>query len=193
MPGLKSGRSVVEVGPRKDCIAWSANEPGWVPLPAEPSAPLPLPPLAVPMPEFCKKLARGDEEAPRRAPNGEFISGPAWLAPPLSGWPLAPNGLAGCSSSSSLNKLLIADIAGLRPASASGVRRSDGISGAEKRRPNPSGLLRRLANPVAAGPAWRSLIPAPLDLTSGLRNNETIDDEEDDLSIIGIIAADFFE
>lgn len=44
------------------------------------------------------------------------------------------------ASSSSPNKLLIADMAGLRPAMASGVSSSDGMSGAENSRPRLSGF-----------------------------------------------------
>lgn len=50
-------------------------------------------------------------------------------------------------SSSSPKRLLIADMAGLRPAIASGVSKSDGINGAEKRSPKPKGFDRRLESP----------------------------------------------
>lgn len=46
-------------------------------------------------------------------------------------------------SSSSPKKLLIADMAGLRPAMANGVSSSDGMSGAEKSRPRLNGLDKR--------------------------------------------------
>lgn len=47
------------------------------------------------------------------------------------------------ASSSSPKKLLIADMAGLRPAMASGVSKSDGIKGAENSRPRLSGFDNR--------------------------------------------------
>lgn len=120
IPGLKSGRSVVDEGPpaSNDWKACIANE-----LPAPPPPPPEAPPAS---PEACAgelpvaelmMLASGDE------PNAD-MSGEGELA----------------GSSSSPKKLLIADIAGLKPAIASGVNRSDGMSGAENNRPKLSGL-----------------------------------------------------
>lgn len=58
------------------------------------------------------------------------------------------------ASSSSPKKLLIADMAGLRPAMASGVSSSEGISGAENSRPRLSGFDNR----PEAKPACRSML-----------------------------------
>ena len=57
-------------------------------------------------------------------------------------------------SSSSPKKLLIADMAGLKPAMASGVNKSEGMSGAEKSNPR----LRGFESKPEAKPACLSML-----------------------------------
>lgn len=123
---------MVAGGPRNDCSACMAKLLG---APdddeddeeeeEEPPAPDAWP-TRPPPPVACRMLASGE------LPAASIESGP-------------PTGAEddGASSSSS-NKLLIADMAGLKPAIASGVSRSEGMSGAEKSRPRLSGFDNRL-------------------------------------------------
>lgn len=124
IPGLKSGLSVVDDGPpaSNDWNACIANELGA----DEPPPPPPLLPESpeawvgvLPVAELMM-LASGDE------PNAD-IKGDGELA----------------GSSSSPKKLLMADIAGLKPAIARGVNKSDGISGAENNSPKLRGFDNR--------------------------------------------------
>lgn len=85
-------------------------------------------------------LDRGEPE-PNKLANGELAE-----AGVLAVW----------ASSSSPKILFRADIAGLRPAIASGVSKSDGINGAENSKPSESGLDSRLDRPKLE--AWRSWI-----------------------------------
>lgn len=79
-------------------------------------------------PEPCRMLDNGDD-GPVKTESGLGL------------------GVLALASSSSPKKLLMADMAGLRPARASGVSRSEGMNGAEKSRPSLSGLERRLGAP----------------------------------------------
>ena len=120
-------------------------------------------------------LERGDSEPepePEEEEEAELSAdepeAAAWRKGELEPWRMLESGedgpvsmesgeLAGVlpeASSSSPKKLLIADMAGLRPAMASGVSSSEGISGAENSRPRLSGFDNR----PEAKPACRSML-----------------------------------
>lgn len=122
IPGLNNGRSVVDDAPPKnDWNACIANELGADDDDPDDESPEsdeePPVPAAVEM-----MLAKGDEPRADISGDGELLA---------------------AGSSSSPKKLLMADMAGLRPAMARGVSSSDGIKGAEKSKPSPSGFDRR--------------------------------------------------
>lgn len=79
--------------------------------------------------EPCRMLDRGDDGLASMEAKGLLASRP-----------LGALVLALAGSSSSPNRLLMADIAGLRPAIASGVSSSEGMRGAEKSRPRLRGF-----------------------------------------------------
>lgn len=94
----------------------------------------------------CRIEASGELDAIPLAPPAPIR---AASGPESGPEPPAAAGLL-LSSSSSPKKLFIADIAGLRPAMASGVSSSDGSSGAENNKPKLSGLDSKLeASPLA--------------------------------------------
>lgn len=77
----------------------------------------------LPAPLPCRMLESG-ELAPVKTESGPELAGVL-------------------ASSSSPKKLLMADMAGLKPAMANGVSKSDGINGAENSRPRLNGFDRR--------------------------------------------------
>lgn len=134
---------MVAGGPSIDCIACIAKDP----LPGEdPADPLPPNPTELP----CRMLLNG-ELGPVRTESG------------LAGALLDDDD----ASSSSPKKLLMADMAGLKPAMASGVSRSEGINGAEKSRPRLSGFDSR----PDAKLACLSMLPSELEADCFLTKN----------------------
>lgn len=164
MPGLKSGLSVVEVGPStKD---WKACRAKLFPTPDEEPDPDPDDE------EDESELAEEPDDELEADANGEAPVACRMLAQGELE-PLARAESGDCDdddvdgSSSSPKKLLIADMAGLRPAMASGVSKSDGRSGAENSRPNLSGFDNRPEASASAPPPAACLSVADFRIKNG--------------------------